>query len=258
MGDRHQPSTSGPEKSTDRAVIRGILRLLGTVVLVGALVVGAATIAPAVIDDIGGIDGFEGPNGVDMGPQPSPSSEPPPAGERDPDTTDPDDPGESTYESDVETIDTETVEDFVHAEVNDRRDDHDVDDLEWDGTVASVARAHSYDMADQEYFDHTNPDGQEPMDRFTDVDEYCQGYGENIALTYIDRPVENTDTGETSEHQTAEQLATGLVDQWMNSTSHREAILEEDGVPEWDRGGVGIYVTDDGEVYASHNFCRQW
>ncbi|WP_440771378.1 CAP domain-containing protein [Natronorubrum sp. DTA28] len=258
MEDRRPSTDPNDSDPTDRALLRGILRFFVAVALIGALAFGAVLFAPTVIDDLGGVDEFESPNGVDIGTQPSPSSDPPPAGDRDPNVTDPDDPGNSTYDADVETIDSETVEDFVHAEVNERRAEHGLEPLEWDGTVASVSRAHSYDMAERDYFDHVTPDGEQPMDRFNDVDDYCRGYGENIALTYIDRPVQNPDTDETDRHETAEELANGLVDQWMNSTPHRQAILEEDGVPDWDRAGVGVYLTDDGEAYASHNFCREY
>ena len=244
------PTTTGGDRS-DRALLGSLIRLLLAVVLLCAIAVGAALFAPQFVDDAE-IDDIE------IGSDATPSSEPPPAGDRDPNVTDPDDPGVSSYETDVETVDSEAVEDFVHAEVNDRRADHDLDPIEWDGTVASVSRAHSVDMAERDYFAHTNPDGEAPYDRFSDVEDYCQGYGENIALTWVDRPVDRPGDDGTTEHQTVEGLATGLVDQWMNSTAHREAILEEHASHGWDRGGVGVYVADDGAVYASHNFCLLW
>ncbi|SIS03368.1 CAP domain-containing protein [Natronorubrum thiooxidans] len=259
MGERRPADDSSGDDRTDRAVVGALLRFVLAVVLIGTLALGTAMFAPTVLEDLGiDSDEFEIPNDVDTGPFPPPSSEPPPAGERNPAVTDPADPGESTVQTDVETVDSATVEDFVHAEVNDRRADHDLAPLEWDGTVASVARAHSSDMADREYFDHVTPDGEEPMDRFTAVDDYCRAYGENIAQTWIDRPVGEPGTDDTVRYQTAEALATGLVDQWMNSTPHRQAILEEGTVPAWDRGGVGVYLTDDGTVYATHNFCVEW
>ncbi|WP_049927372.1 CAP domain-containing protein [Halopiger goleimassiliensis] len=253
--DRDPPRTPddrvpGPGQSP-RALLRSLARLLVFAVLVAGLVLGAVTVAPTVFDDLESLED------VDIVDRPDPSSDPPPAGERDPSVTDPADPGVSRYETGVETVSSDDVEDFVHAEVNQRRDEHGLAPLEWDGTVASVARAHSYDMAERDYFAHTNPDGEGPFDRFRDVDDYCRGYGENIALTWVDRPVDRPD-GEPTTFYTAEGLGEGLVDQWMNSTEHREAILEEHGGPAWDRGGVGVYIADDGSVYASHNFCTEW
>ncbi|AGB39525.1 CAP domain-containing protein [Natronococcus occultus] len=250
------PARPGPDGAdADRGLLRGLLRLVVLVALVGAIALAGATYGPALVDEI---DEFDDVDEIEVGTQPSPSSDPPPTGEDDPEVTDPDDPNESSYETDVETVVSEDVEEFVHAEVNDRRADHDLEAIDWDGTVASVSRAHSADMADREYFAHTNPDGEQPYDRFSDVEDYCQGYGENIAMTWVDRPVEQSGDDGTVEHQTAEGLAEGLVNQWMNSTDHREAILEENVPHGWDRGGVGVYVADDGQVFATHNFCHEW
>ena len=256
MSPRSRSNTgSDRDDAGDRGVLRSLVRLFVAVALVSILTLGVAVVAPAVLEGIDiGTDDFEGPG--DIGSDVAPSSEPPPTGDRNPDVTDPDDPGNSSYETDVETVDSATVEDFVHAEVNERRAEHGLEPLAWDGTIASVARAHSYDMAQREYFDHVNPDGEAPMERFRDVDNYCRGYGENIALTWVDQPVEEPATGETVRYRTAEALAVGLVDQWMNSTDHRRAILEQ-GTPDWDRGGVGVYIDDDGAVYASHHFCQE-
>ncbi|WP_265112400.1 CAP domain-containing protein [Halosolutus halophilus] len=251
MAGRPNAPSDGDDRD-DRALVGSLVRFLVGVLLFCAIVVGSLLIAPQFVDDVEIGD-------VEIDSQPQPSSEPPPAGERNPDVTDPADPGVSTYETDVETVSSDTVEDFVHAEVNDRRAEHGLEPLEWDGTVASVSRAHSSDMADRDYFAHTNPDGEGPYDRFTAVDDYCQGYGENIALTWLDRPVEEPgDEDDVTEYQTAEGVATGLVNQWMNSTDHREAILEEHASHGWDRGGVGVYIADDGAVYASQNFCLEW
>ncbi|QLG48681.1 CAP domain-containing protein [Natrinema halophilum] len=245
-GKSRETREANTDRSADRALLRGLVNFLVVVALVCSLALGTALFAPQLIDGFG-LDGA-----------PTPSADPPPAGERNPDVTDPDDPGNTSYETGVETIRSATVEDFVHAKVNDRRTDHGLEPLEWDGTIASVARAHSYDMATREYFSHTNPDGEGPYGRFSDVDDYCQGYGENIARTWIDRRTRQPDGDGVVRHQTAEGLATGLVNQWMNSTEHRQAILEDGDVPQWDRAGVGVYIADDGAVFASQNFCHEW
>ena len=246
--DRRRPPTSEPnaDRGTGRALVRGLVNLLVAVALICSLALGTALFAPQLIDGLG------------VGEQPAPSPEPPPAGERTPAVVDPDDPGNSSYETDVEVVRSAAVEDFVHAEINDRRAAHGLAPLEWDGTVASVARAHSADMARRDYFAHRNPDGEAPGDRFRDVGDYCRGYGENIAKTWLDRRVSRSDGDGIVRHRTAEGLATGLVNQWMNSTSHRQAILEEGRTPDWNRAGVGVYITDSGEVYAGQNFCQEW
>ena len=37
----------------------------------------------------------------------------------------------------------------------------------------------------------------------------------------------------------------------MNSSGHRSNILAD----AWRNEGIGIYVTDEGKVYATQNFC---
>ncbi|RDZ32005.1 CAP domain-containing protein, partial [Haloferax sp. Atlit-24N] len=53
---------------------------------------------------------------------------------------------------------------------------------------------------------------------------------------------------------TEQELADGLMDQWMNSTGHRKNIL----TPEWNNIGVGVYIIEESggtAVYATQNFC---
>ena len=236
-----------PTSDDDRGLVT-IVRFLLAVIFLALVVVGGALVAPHVLDDVT-IDDPTSP--LEDPTSPIQFEEPPPAGDRDPDQVDPADPNESSYEANAGTVESEPVEDFVHAKVNERRAEHDLEPLEWDGTVASVSRAHSQDLHERDYFDHTNPDDEGPLDRFSEVGSYCQAYGENIAMTWVDRDVQSDSNDEVDRHETPEQLAEGLVEQWMNSPPHREAMLSDS----WDRGGVGVYLTDDGQVFATHNFC---
>jgi uncharacterized protein YkwD len=113
-------------------------------------------------------------------------------------------------------------------------------------------------MATRGYFSHTSPEGETFADRYeafgydcrapTDGGGYLTG-GENIAQTWYDTPV-RTDGG-TVEYTTEEELARGIVTQWMNSPGHRDNIL----TAAWQNEGIGVYVTDDGKVYVTQNFC---
>ncbi|MFW6088055.1 MAG: CAP domain-containing protein [Myxococcota bacterium] len=91
-----------------------------------------------------------------------------------------------------------------------------------DEDSAAVARAHSQDMCDREYFDHTNPDGDEPYDRLDHAGVSWTAAGENITAT--------------------QSTAQGAMDTWMGSSTHRANILSES----FGRIGVG-YVPCDGE-----------
>jgi uncharacterized protein YkwD len=50
---------------------------------------------------------------------------------------------------------------------------------------------------------------------------------------------------------TMEEIASQVVNGWMNSPGHRENILNA----RYDREGIGIAVSSDGKVYVTQNFC---
>ena len=112
-----------------------------------------------------------------------------------------------------------------------------------DSPVRTAARGHSEDMATREYFSHTSPDGEGIGKRYS-----CTP-SENIAMTYIDRRV-RTENG-TEVYDSEAELAEGLVRLWMNSDPHRKNLLRE-----YESSGVGVYITESREVYATHVFCR--
>ena len=90
------------------------------------------------------------------------------------------------------------------ALVNAERADAGCAPLVHDEGLATVARAHSADMRDRGYFDHTNPDGLDPFDR-AEAAGQTNARAENIASGQAD-PAE-------------------VMDAWMNSTGHRANIL---------------------------------
>ena len=116
--------------------------------------------------------------------------------------------------------------------------------------LSDAARDHSQDMDDRQFFDHTNPDGDEPWDRAVDAGHGTTFVGENIAV--IASFSTNFD-----EQARVEDLHTGL---WK-SDGHQENMLyapwSEIGVG-YDYGSYGgynggTYVTtkfsDTGETY---------
>jgi len=88
------------------------------------------------------------------------------------------------------------------------------DALLWRADVTEVARAHSADMIDRDYFSHTNPDGDSPFDRLTDAGIEYSRAAENIAHGYAD--------------------AEAVLAAWLDSPGHRANIencqLREHGV----------------------------
>jgi len=129
-------------------------------------------------------------------------------------------------------VDSEEIERLIHERVNEIREENGLDPVRYNDTLASVARAHSADMADRDYLDTVNPDDEGPFDRYESVvdTETCTDYGENVqGFEGIEEPLTN------------EEIADAVVAAWMNDTEQRETILD----PDWDRVGVGVYFTQD-------------
>lgn len=99
--------------------------------------------------------------------------------------------------------------------------------LRWNGDVAEVALAHSQDMIDRDFFDHTNPDGDSPADRLRSAEIDYRRMAENIARGF--------DTGAS------------VLDAWLGSPGHRTNIencqLEEHGVGLADGHWTHLFAT---------------
>ena len=95
------------------------------------------------------------------------------------------------------------TEEQVVALVNQERAAAGCGPVSADGGLASVARAHSEDMRDRGFFDHTNLDGLDPFDRADRAGVAARA--ENIARGQVD--------------------AADVMNSWMNSAGHRANIL---------------------------------
>jgi len=110
---------------------------------------------------------------------------------------------------------------------------HGLSVLSWDEAVRETARDHSKDMADNNYFSHTNLNGQSPFDRMTEDNITYRMAGENLA------------TGQISSIFAHEGL--------MNSLGHRENILQSD----FEGLGVGVAFSTDSRPYYTENFLTK-
>jgi len=106
------------------------------------------------------------------------------------------------------------IQEFIRF-VNAKRRDTGCPELIWDRRVAKVALNHSEDMASRNFFDHTNPDGNNPFERLKESRVNSSAAAENIALG----------------------PKTGLeaFDTWMRSSGHRKNMLDS----RFTRHGVG-------------------
>lgn len=106
---------------------------------------------------------------------------------------------------------------------------HELPTLEWDEKTAEVAYSHSKDMAIEDYFSHESDQYGDLSERLKAAEILYQLAGENIAANYTDGPA--------------------VVEGWLNSESHREALLNE----EFTHLGVGVY-----QRHYTQNFLKMW
>jgi uncharacterized protein YkwD len=81
--------------------------------------------------------------------------------------------------------------------------------LRLNDTLKQAARAHSDDMAQRDYFDHTDPDGADPIARASAAGYPSKYVGENVSA--------GLSTGQTVMYDTNNG--------WMNSPNHKTNIL---------------------------------
>ena len=130
-------------------------------------------------------------------------------------------------DDDLETGTTQympAIEDQLFVLTNAYRAANGLNVLELHAGVRNVARNHSLDMAQRDYFNHTSPDGLNAGDRLNQACIAFSAWGENIGLVagYSDP-------------------AQKVMDEWQASAEHRAVLLE----PSFTLGGVGVVKTGD-------------
>lgn len=170
-------------------------------------------------------------------------------------------PSQTNVDADKPEFNAEQIENLVHKLTNDERLNHGLSQLSFDPEITQIARGHSSDMAEREYFSHETPEGLTPTDRADQNGYSCQkmvgliiysGLAENIFQGYLFDSY-YTINGEITSYEwnTDEEIAKTTVDGWMNSPGHRENILTD----VFDREGIGVKITQDHKVYVTQNFC---
>ena len=106
------------------------------------------------------------------------------------------------------------------------RKKHGVNGVFSDYYLSEVARKHSEDMAMENYFSHESPVTGNFADRLKEAGIEHRKAGENIASNYVD--------------------AIEAVHGWLNSTAHRDVLLDKD----FTHLGTGAY-----SKYYTQNFC---
>ncbi|MCK9395457.1 MAG: CAP domain-containing protein [Methylobacter sp.] len=160
-------------------------------------------------------------------------------------------------------ITADELERQIHQLVNRERQNHGLSQLDRDELLAAIARKHSRDMASDHFFNHTNLQGEGPVERAKNLgwdkkkqagpNIWAVGPGENIFMNHLyDKVVTTKQNGVTVKKEyvwkTPEEIAQSTVQGWMESPPHRKNILS----PTYDQQGIGvtisgheIYVTED-------------
>ena len=147
-------------------------------------------------------------------------------------------------------FDERLLEYEIFLATNAEREKRGLTSLYLDEKLSAVAQDHSRDMLQRDFFDHTNPDGEDATARAERLDIptkltlldglFIYGIGENIALLHYDGMCSDIHPGFSGYC---------FVDLWMDSPGHRAAILDED------YGVIGIGVAcSDTACYATQNF----
>jgi uncharacterized protein YkwD len=128
--------------------------------------------------------------------------------------------------------------------VNNERMKAGLEKLKWNEDVADVCRIHSMDMAENQFFSHTGTGNTTTGDRLKDSGLYYWNLsGENIlmggGIDYYS--VSILGVIRDVEYKTLEELAQEAVQGWMNSTGHRENILEAG----FDESAIGVYALEN-------------
>jgi uncharacterized protein YkwD len=121
------------------------------------------------------------------------------------------------------------IESGIHRQINQVRQQDGLEQLAYNERLAVVARRYSQQMAEQNFFSHTSPEGSTPADRVQADRITYTVVGENLFKgTNVSRPVSTAVKG------------------WLESPGHRENILRsafaETGIGVWKQGNT-YYIT---------------
>lgn len=149
---------------------------------------------------------------------------------------------------------------LIHEQINIQRRSYGLKTLNYDERLTQIATEHSKDMIERQFFDHINPDGEDPTDRGLRAGYECvknygtyyeSGLAENLFQNNLFDSVTYTNGIPSYDWNTLEKIAETTVNRWMNSLGHRQNIL----TPTFRVEGLGIASASEGQVYITQIFC---
>jgi uncharacterized protein YkwD len=118
--------------------------------------------------------------------------------------------------------------------INKKREALGLSPLVWSDELAELARLHSQDMADKNYFSHRGSDGTMVDDRADKIGIVnWSAIGENIAFL-----------------RGYDDAAAFAVERWMESPAHKQNLLDK----RWKETGMGVAILPDGTYYFTQVF----
>ncbi len=127
-----------------------------------------------------------------------------------------------------------SVQHTVFDLINQKRAEVGLKPLVWSDDLEKIARGHSENMAEYDFFSHRDLNGKAVSDRADSAGlSKWRSIGENIAFNrgYAD-PIAKA------------------VDLWLNSPSHKNNLLSAT----WKESAVGVAITEDGSYYFTQVF----
>lgn len=134
-------------------------------------------------------------------------------------------------------VNTVSLERIAFELLNQKRIENGLQALAWSDQLAMVARLHSNNMAEHNFFSHRGLDNKMVSDRADDEGlRKWRAIGENIAY-----------------NRGYQDPITKAVELWLDSPSHRHNLLDDC----WKETAVGIAVAADGSYYLTQVFLKR-
>jgi len=152
-----------------------------------------------------------------------------------------------------------SLEQQVHILINNQRIAYGLHFLKFDPTLTIIARKHSMDMSQNNYFSHTNLAGDSPTERGKIAGFSCgknfgnyltDGIAENISQSFLYNAVTYLNHNPHYHWNTVDSIAKSTVKGWMKSPGHRKNILKQT----YESEGIGAAISEEGKVFVTQNF----
>jgi uncharacterized protein YkwD len=155
-------------------------------------------------------------------------------------------------------LDITQLEKKIHILLNKEREKRGLPALLWDESLNKVARKHSQDMVDRNFFSHNDPDGRGFQDRYKAEGIECKirigdtTYmgAENIAQDNLYSSYVYKNGEKFFNWNSEDEIADSVVKLWMSSKAHRANIV----TPYFKRQGIGVALSGDAKVYVTEDF----